>query len=245
MKFPKQLFYINNETWHSMDESEVRATAAAMKELGIYKLPYPEVTIRINTDNVVRTLKTDDPRLLHYVRLGYLTERPNDPDYWWTNFGPFGWLQYNRVSLEAPEKIEKNLAFKGHPYFADLQTRGGEWHPGPWEIEMVPMILIVLLATRNAVKETVHNKCAALGIGKRGDRRFEYVTTISLPKHMEEHHESARPGSQKSAHLRRGHVRNQRHGPKLSFVRAQWIEPVFVNADKEWVSQRERYNISL
>lgn len=119
--------------------------------------------------------------------------------------------------------------------------------PSKSEHDFVANLLIVLLGTRNAVKTTQHHKCAKLGIGKARDR-YEYVTTITLPKEMDnsaDGAEAVRPGQKRAPHLRRGHIRNQRHGPKYAFVKSVWIEPMFIHADAEWVSKRDRYNISL
>lgn len=111
--------------------------------------------------------------------------------------------------------------------------------------DSIAMALIVLLATRNTVKTTVQHKCARLGIGKR--HKHEYVTTITLPREMPQDPENPNsiPGSPRCPHLRRGHVRRQHHGPHNSLVKQIWIEPVFVNADPNFVSARKQYNISM
>jgi hypothetical protein len=114
--------------------------------------------------------------------------------------------------------------------------------------ERIASILITLLATRNAVKETTRNKAARLGIGGKkpgSTKRYEYVTTITVPAaaEMEDDAEHA-PGIKRAAHLRRGHIRRQHYGPRNQMVKLKFINPVFVNADADWVSTRAAYNVT-
>jgi len=108
--------------------------------------------------------------------------------------------------------------------------------------------LIVLLATRNAIKVRTKDKLAALGIGKRkltSNQKPLYTTTITLP-HLPVTDSKGEPtGRTVSPHLRRGHIRQQAWGPRRSFHKAIWIEPMFVNADPSYVSSRVAYNTSI
>lgn len=102
-------------------------------------------------------------------------------------------------------------------------------------------VLLVLLATRNVIRETVVNKAAKLGIGKN---RYPYTTTLKLGT-IEQSVGNGAPGSPRRPHLRRGHIRNQKYGPGFEFTRLKWIEPVFVNAAEGWVENaRTAYNVS-
>lgn len=102
-------------------------------------------------------------------------------------------------------------------------------------------LLITLLATRNVIKSTTICKAARLGIGKG---RHEYTTTLSLPREPDRD-PTVPTGREVAPHLRRGHIRRQHYGPRNSFVKSIWIDPVIVNADKEFVSTRKAYNVSL
>lgn len=107
-------------------------------------------------------------------------------------------------------------------------------------------ILIVLLATRNIVKERTKDKLLSMGIGARKNNyRPLYTTTLTLPKtRVRDDGQPANVGVSMRPHLRRGHIRHQKYGPKRAFTKLIWIEPCFVNADEDFVSTRSAYNTS-
>lgn len=107
-------------------------------------------------------------------------------------------------------------------------------------------ILIVLLATRNIVKERTKDKLLSMGIGaKKNNFRPLYTTTLTLPKpRVKDDGQPANVGTSPRPHLRRGHIRHQKYGPKLAFTKMIWVEPCFVNADDQFVSERSAYNTS-
>src|SRR5262249_26360389 len=105
-------------------------------------------------------------------------------------------------------------------------------------------LLISLLAVRNIQKTTKIDKLAKLGIG-RNKHRYVYTTTLCLPPpHLIEGEESTPTGIKRCPHLRRGHIRRQRHGTGNQLTRKIWIEPVFIHADAEFVNQRTAYRIT-
>jgi hypothetical protein len=112
-------------------------------------------------------------------------------------------------------------------------------------------ILVVLLATRNAVKTRTKDKLLALGIGRKSHRPLSnqkplYTTTITLPAGEAIYKADGTPtGKTRAPHLRRGHVRQQPYGPRRAFIRTVFIQPCFVNADPSYVSTRVAYNTSL
>lgn len=257
MLYPKQLFYISAETWRTLDTVEVKATVKDMKKLGIYHLPYPKVTLRIAADGSTRMVPNVRPTLgpdgrFHMFgrdswRERYMGDYDPVTNSFKVNFGEGVWLEIEDLSLDEPVQGRKRLVIRNHPDLMDGNINLDTSMSNPEDsLEDIAAGLIVLLNTRNARKHTVEHKCAKLGIGK-GDKKFQYVTTISLPTEDEilEDHESVQTGIRKSPHLRRGHIRRQRHGPALAFTKEIWIEPMFINADEEWVSKRERYNVSL
>lgn len=226
-----ELFLIPRETVLAMKDEDLGSTYTDMEILGIAKLPYPLVDIGIPGDTIMKlrdkgVLSNDPQALAEMAR-------------WETRF---------RFADEAfYQLLIRNTA----GYWVDLSAyiptvadpkvvEAAEW---------MRRALIVLLATKNAVKTREKNKLLAMGIGKNNPKNNNvpiYTTTISLPKpeHMETEGDPT-PGLPKRPHLRRGHIRNQRHGPSLQFVKRIWIEPVFVNADEDFVSTRSAYNTTL
>lgn len=144
--------------------------------------------------------------------------------------GPFGDGQVARFTL--------------HDRKGQIRDESKPLSFSPVLAEGLRTLLIILLATRNAVKRTTENKLAKLGIGKSSRNRFAYVTTISLPSEMESDPDHPPKGGHMAPHLRRGHVRRQHYGKENSLVKLIWIAPVFVNADSDFVaSQRTNYRV--
>lgn len=203
-----------------------------MAELGINKLPYPLTDISIPTSismDEVNRLKAGDTR-------AFVFGHPNQPNAWNCEVTfRFRDEECYQIIVSNPSGsqwiIGSNGTIKSKDYLRDAET--------------YKHCLVVLLAVKAVIKTRVKDKLAALGIGKNKTTRAIYTTTLSLPIQFQSsanRHDvnglSLRP------HLRRGHIRRQRHGPKLEFIKKIWIEPCFVNSDEEYVSQRFSYNVS-
>lgn len=103
--------------------------------------------------------------------------------------------------------------------------------------------LVVLLATKGVQKDRVRDGAACMGIAR--DRRYQYTTTLTIgaiSPRPEAQGESL-SGLSRRPHLRRGHIRNQRHGPGLQLFRKIWIDPIFVNEDESVIATRTAYNV--
>jgi hypothetical protein len=244
-----QLFIIPADTWERLDQEEVVATADAMRELGIFHLPYPKVDIWLPASRAISWTREEisaDPamqKLIDYRvdhELYYV-----DGDRYYCHKGSGFVFQFSNISLDPTITPRVCIHVEPGSPAAKFYKPGATTLPNedntPALADRLATPLIVLLATRNSVKTTREYKCAKLGIGKR---RHQYVTTITIP-HEREDHEASTPGASKCAHLRRGHIRRQHYGPHYMLTKQIWIEPVFVNADDKWVQQRERYNVSL
>lgn len=132
------------------------------------------------------------------------------------------------------------------PVMVVLDERTGwtsETMPIGNEVDDLAMLLVVLLATKNAVKRTAYCKLAKLGIGKSHRHRFVDTTTISLPAERDADGENPPRGTKVAPHLRRGHVRRQHYGAGNQMEKKIWIASVFVNADPDFVATRTKYRI--
>lgn len=207
-----QLFIISSAVFQAMPMEEVEPTVEALKELGLYKLPYDKVDIQFLFDDIAVCQETGLPF-------------PN-------KCGPNAYCRLLNVTLDGYER----LVVGSSSYQADVthETKSTD-------IKFPAMILIAALSSRNIVKTTRENKLAKLGIGKKRNR-YRYSTTITLP-HVLEDDGTVREGQPKAPHLRRGHIRRQHYGPRGAFIKKIWIQPVFVNADKDFVSTRTHYNL--
>lgn len=217
-----ELFLIPAETIMVLSEDEMLATYANMEDLGIAKLPYPTLDIGIPAGMLLR-----------------LKEKPSVTDF-------AGWqLKFRYIN----EKFSTGLLINPTRDSFDLEILLGEAAVKN-AADLARVILIVLLATRNAIKTRSKDKMLSAGvsIAKKNCWRPIYTTTITVPRYLPDAttgEGAVVPGAPKRPHLRRGHKRNQKYGPKLQFVKLIWIEPVFINADEKFVSSRAAYNASL
>lgn len=242
----RQLFIIGHDALAAVSDEEVTATVAGLKEVGLYHLPYDRVAVRFLTDDCV--LK-ENPAMPHiHERFNFWQDKESGR--WHSKMGPAHYIEFRNVNLRAePAQMwcvhdGSDPGWKPYEFDAATTTAGDSMETMN---ERTANILITLLATRNAVKETVEHKTAKLGIGgkKMGStRRYQYVTTIGVPKELEDDVEHKPTGATRAAHLRRGHIRRQHYGPGNQFVKPKWIAPVFVNADPSFVNSREAYNVS-
>lgn len=212
---PKHVFIFDWSTVEAVDQETIRATVADLREMGLYRLPYAHDV---------------------YVQV---IAMPWKPDVRMT-FGPLGGRHddepdccIGQVMIDNVRTGKRADMLEGPPDIA-IQAEANAYS--------MQDILIVLLATRNVEKHTKENKLKSLGIGKRSARgRFDYVTTLRVPKELPDDHDNPPTGGAVTPHLRRGHIRKQRHGPGNIQVKKLFIEPIFVNADPEFVHARKAY----
>jgi len=195
---------------------EISATSLALLELGLYKLPYDKVDIQFQFDEIA---------------ISQDTGKPFDQ-----KLGPNAAVLFTDVHLEGYGKV---YSVWGDKIVEDITYECGDENP-----QYLAALLITLLATRNIVKTRKENKLLKLGIGKHnGKVKYRYSTTISIPKDLDADPDNHTPGKTKCPHLRRGHIRSQHYGPKNAYIKKIWIQPVFVNADEDFVSTRTHYNM--
>lgn len=264
------LFIIPPDVWATASRDEVAATVAGLKEAGLYKLPYPRVTVRLAADSLLRWTAPFDPKTAVFVNDAALTGGKDVPvaemvkrhrlvldeetGTYISQWGKLVWCEARgltedvsgaRLVTGSEGGVDNEMKCVWHRFETDITDQVNAVPA----LQAVTDLLVVLLATKNAIKTTRSNKLAKLGIGKyKGHKDFKYITTISLPPAEEMEDDAEHPagtGSPKCPHLRRGHFRNVHYGPKRAFTRAAWIAPVFVNADKEWTKTRAAYNVSL
>lgn len=251
-----ELFLISRDVVAAASMEEVDATYADMQELGIAHMPYGLVDIDINAKlsfpddgNDMMFLLCDDsaigsPPLTGQPRLDQVKtmfrELKSDD---------------KRVNVKIKfqyrdGKCELILVWVHDTWF---ELHSGGWHRQCAEFretaERYKKLLVVALATREIVKTRTKDKLLAMGIGKhkRDNHRPIYTTTISLPIRSVSGASgpaSSHAGISLRPHLRRGHPRQQRHGPNFEYIKKIWVPPCFVNADDGYVSTRFSYNTS-
>lgn len=250
-----ELFLLPRETILALDADVVGETYQAMVDLGIAHLPYSCIDIGVTGHFLIGLDKIDSDGV-QGMRFVFPVHNPSvEPD-------PFNDMPTSEVLKElGGEYDDYEVRFRylnERPICGWLKYPDGSWSTmGVWSKQddaegrnqaghALRKILIILLGTKNTIKTRVKDKLLSMGIGvKKNNHRPLYTTTITLPKpeHMEYEGVHA-PGTSPRAHLRRGHKREQKYGPRLQFSKPIWIEPVFVNADENFVSSRTAYNTS-
>jgi len=204
------IFEIDVDVWEALSEEEISATVEAMKEFGIYKLPFEtgEIIVRVR-----KRLKNGEAiSEARGLRDGenfqeFYTVYPKVPR------KALSWYKANPaklhnetvgsaiddlgISIEHKKIVHKFRLRHGHPEYSRKFFIDG---------------LVVLLASKGIVKSASQRKLAKFGIGKRDG---EYTTTIKLARDLERH-ESVQTGGTVRPHLRRGHIRTQHHGPEIN-----------------------------
>lgn len=249
----KHLFILDRATIDSVSDETVRDTVADLKELGLYRLPYPRVSVRMPTAATTCTDTQPGDFLQEYVLKANRSQHDihfqrDKNGRWRPNLSDAHCIELRNLNLDG-ERSEIWMVHEG----GDPKWRPYELHARPDEYDARSSrdtinLLITLLATKNILKNTHHNTLAKHGVGcKRpgSTKGFEYVTTISVPPEMGDDEEHPPLNGAKAPHLRRGHIRRQHYGPRNAFIKKVWIEPCFVNADPSFVSTRRAYNVAL
>lgn len=239
-----ELFIIAPQTLAALTPSEVDATIADLQTLGVCRMPYEKVDLQI------AVMRGDEFKLPAGTDVSVLNEILEGKRYAVVVADRPTCIACRFVGATLDGKCDQILLELSPPkYRPQVLTNRVHTNDTARTIQQLCKALIVLLATRNAVKTTKENKLAKLGIGKRkhkdSQRNYARITTITLPEELEHDEEHPPTGRTVAAHLRRGHIRRQHYGPQRAFVKQVWIEPVFVNADKDFVSQRKAYNLSI
>lgn len=109
-------------------------------------------------------------------------------------------------------------------------------------------ILTVLLATKNIDRKVVINSARSGSKRARDDAKdYSSTTYLNIGKITETCRggsSSNRSGEPTRPHLRRGHIRLQRYGEGLKESKQIFIQPTFVNADKEWIDRQKTYKFT-
>lgn len=231
---------------------ELRATMAAMREVGIDRAPYPDFFITTSekaTDKVSRFLgaiSIDDwePSPSSVMRFGFKNYTKSIFEVYEGN-NTLEFINGN-VSIDVFGNIKERVRAGGDKEIL-ADTLQGLYMVSRYMLHA----LIIGLVMRGARKERRAEKISKLeklGIGKkRISKPYNYTTTLSVSSTEQNEENNAASGRSVRPHLRRGYARDQHYGPANQYIKKIFVEPVFVNADVDLppMSQRERYNVNI
>jgi hypothetical protein len=245
MGMKPELFIIDEEAVGATNLDDVLRTFYEMASIGIASPPVDHLVIGFDPRIFISGFYPEDgDKEIDKSVIKVVTDNPNaflavDIIHSLANDGkeePDGRKKLCWLKLRKSWINRKTLKYISdyQPVFEDEQ----------YTFEAMFQTLIVLLATKNAQKDRVHNRSTSASSKTRNaSKNFAYTTTIRIGK-ITENCKSGGTGSPMRPHLRRGHVRNQRYGEGRREIKQIFIAPVFINADKEYVeSQRIAYKI--
>ena len=250
------LFVVPAELGNTLTREEVTATVEAMKQLGLYHLPYDRnVSLRIlygkrpikhpafreiQSFEQFDNLENDGGQPVYKSEFTI----PCSPDYFMKHHARTA-AAINADGLPC-ERIQYTFPKPGRAVLSIFPGENGHDTWGLGYAEFYRNILIVLLASKGVNKSTkaIVSGKAKLGVTK--NPTVNYVTTMTLAPDLPRGDATeARPGKPVRPHLRRGHIRSQHHGPHNLLIKQIWIAPTMVNADEEFISTRTAYRFSV
>lgn len=239
-EYPKERFFISEEVMDAMSYEDAEATFLDMEVADLAHPPYEKFSVVLPVNAYAKLI--GGKRLDGFDRKT-LAEASASGGVFILHFcGPPKYLGDNGSWEKSKAWVEVKLP---DGYSAPLYDSKADFEECDaltgYITTCVYQQLIALLATRNIIKERKENKLARLGIGKS---KVRAVTTLRIGVLERGSRDSeSDPTRTVRAHWRRGHLRDQRYGPNLGFVKRIFVQPVFVNGDGDYIP-RERYNVS-
>jgi len=245
----KQLFRLSSEVLDALTIKEMKSTLIDMMEMGIADVPYKEFAIEVNRKFISKMMNLEDEdSQLQIIESAKKMKIEYDPNTQFKLMVIVNGKNYSIHRCYEDEWIDwdYDLLIKYKSHLLDKASYDRLRNQVKSISANILGILIVLLATKNHVKEDRVDKDIARGrYNKKQAYRKDYpiTTTISIGKITETYEGKGGTGSKKRPHMRRGHIRTQHYGPNRELTQKIFIQPVFVNADEGWIAERRAYNV--
>ena len=234
LKNPKaELFRLAKNVWDGVTFEDIISTSTAMKELDLFHPPTNIFDIECPSDAM--SVYADDgvgpnqEGLIDLIICHFdLTQPPAENHFDITFVHDKKTLRMNHVIHPKYFEEDINRGVYNHFYIFVLH------------------VLIVVLASRNIEKKQKSNDTRARSHKEREDsKKYNMTTTIkigAITEYVGGNYNST--GRTVRPHLRRGHIKTVRIGEGRKESKKVFIQPCFVNADRDWVAEpRKSYNV--
>lgn len=245
MKVP--LFDIPEKVVESLDVGVAIQTVSDMHNMGLNDPPFKDFAIRMSLRSVAVIVNKTE-RFVGEEKSGRDIEKKILE--LWGN---------QTIIFEYKDFIKDDNALKYNKYISFIKDKNKiKTESDPLSIlsentldkmfNMAYDVLIVLLATKNVDRKVVINSARSGSKRARDDaKNYNSTTYLNIGK-ITETCRGGSPGGGLSGpvrpHLRRGHIRLQRYGEGLKESKQIFIQPTFVNADKEWIDRQKTYKFT-
>jgi hypothetical protein len=249
MKVP--LFDIPDKVVESLDVNAVLATSDDMVRMQIDDPPFRDFTVRLSLrSSIVISYEMVKSRLheRNDIPLGSKKDLADmAADNWGDLIMTIRYRNFERTNkgliFNAFFKANESKDLKSPSLFSTLDLRIKTALS-----RTIYSILIVLLATKNIDRKVVINSARSGSKRARDDAKsYSSTTYLNIGKITETCRGSSsgsKSGGPTRPHLRRGHIRLQRYGEGLKESKQIFIQPTFVNADKEWIDRQKTYKFT-
>lgn len=214
-----------------LPRKEIHASVDAMKQCGIYRLPYKAIYVESSFELIVT-----GKGVKHISRLGVLVTEDHGIlgiFYRASSWPASDWVVIP-MSLKVPFfSITRDMRFR-NPQGGDIFTGSPDEtfsaEIGQLSVDLIQSLVICLVSKGVEIEKLgKRKKLVGRDAKQDGYTRIRLWSPVKSGRTVETSEERKRT----RLHLRRGHARKQHHGPGNKFIKSIFIEPVLVGYEEE------------
>ena len=230
------LFRLSDEILECFDMDDVVATYEDMHRMDLDRDPYDYYCVEVNTKFILNFSQ------FLGMQNGNYEEAMNSAAKW-------KWVFHYKIYEDYTYTGEVFVTLPSGKIFnySELSTIDENCEETISIIEeSLKCFLILLLATKNIDKRTLSNNKRSVSPRSQKDaKHYSHTTTIRIGKITETYTSDVGGGRNVRPHLRRGHIRTQHFGKGNAETKKIFIQPIFVNADENWINEQKTYKVKI